>query len=70
MGFCGRMCESGFAGLESFERCRPFMKPSLYCAALSGPLRDDTREEVENMLNVCLAALDHQPLESGSMHIF
>ena len=42
---------------------------NLYRAALAGPLRDDTREEVENMLKVCLAMLGHQPLESGSIHI-
>ena len=42
---------------------------NLYRAALSGPLREDTREEVENMLNTCLAGLSHQPLESISIHI-
>ncbi|MCY4567915.1 MAG: hypothetical protein OXD49_06345 [Candidatus Poribacteria bacterium] len=31
---------------------------NLYRAALSGPLRDDTRQEVENMLSACLAALN------------
>ena len=30
---------------------------NLYRAVLSGPLRDDTRQEVENMLNACLAML-------------
>ncbi len=30
---------------------------NLYRAALSGPLRDDTRQEVENMLSSCLVAL-------------
>ena len=34
---------------------------NLYRAALSGPLREDTREEVESMLNACLVALDGQP---------
>ena len=33
---------------------------NLYRAALSGPLRDDTREDVENMLSACLAALDNE----------
>jgi len=40
---------------------------NLYRAALAGPLRDDTRKDVENMLNACLAGLSHQPLESGSV---
>lgn len=31
---------------------------NLYRAALAGPLCDDTRQEVENMLNVCLVALN------------
>ena len=30
---------------------------NLYRAALSGPLRDDTRQDVENMLNTCLGSL-------------
>ena len=47
----------------------PSRAVNLYRAALSGPLRDDTREDVENMLNACLTALDHQPSESGSIHI-
>ena len=42
---------------------------NLYRAALSGPLREDTRENVENMLNACLAGLSHQPSESVSIHI-
>ncbi len=42
---------------------------NLYRAALSGPLREDTREEVENMLDACLAMLDHQSSERGSIHI-
>lgn len=43
---------------------------NLYRAALSGPLREDTREEVENMLNACLIVLNHQPLEStSSIHL-
>ena len=32
---------------------------NLYRAALSGPLLDDTRQEVENMLSTCLVALSH-----------
>ena len=47
----------------------PSRAVNLYRAALSGPLREDTREEVENMLSACLAALDHQPSESDSIHI-
>ena len=31
---------------------------NLYRAALSGPLREDTQQDVENMLNVCLVALN------------
>ena len=31
---------------------------NLYRAALASPLRDDTRQEVENMLRVCLVALN------------
>jgi len=45
----------------------PSRAVNLYRAALSGPLREDTREEVKNMLNVCLAELSHQPLESVSV---
>ena len=47
----------------------PARAVNLYRAALSGPLRDDTRQEVENMLNACLVALNHQPLESGSIRL-
>ena len=36
----------------------PSRAVNLYRAALSGPLRDYTREDVENMLNACLAALN------------
>ncbi len=36
----------------------PSRAVNLYRAALSGPLRDDTREEVENMLRACLIALN------------
>ncbi len=43
---------------------------NLYRAALSGPLREDTRAEVENMLSACLVALNHQSLESiSSIHL-
>ena len=37
---------------------------NLYRAALSGPLREDTRQEVENMLSACLIALNRQPVKS------
>ena len=37
---------------------------NLYRAALSGPLRDDTRQEVENMLSACLTALNRQSLRN------
>ncbi len=36
---------------------------NLYRAALSGPLRDDTRSEVLKMLNDCLDQLSRQPTE-------
>ena len=43
---------------------------NLYRAALSGPLREDTQEEVENMLSACLIALNRQPSESiSSIHL-
>ena len=42
----------------------PSRAVNLYRAALSGPLREDTRQEVENMLNACLVTLNHQPLKS------
>ena len=38
----------------------PSRAVNLYRAALSGPLRDDTRQEVESMLGACLAALNHK----------
>ena len=47
----------------------PSRAVNLYRAALSGPLREDTREEVENMLNACLATLNCQPVKNGSIHI-
>ncbi len=34
---------------------------NLYRAALAGPLRDNTRQDVEKMLKDCLIALTHQP---------
>ena len=43
----------------------PSRAVNLYRAALSGPLRDDTREEVEVMLSGCLVALNHQTGEKG-----
>ena len=47
----------------------PSRAVNLYRAALSGPLREDTREEVENMLSACLASLDHQQLGNDSIHL-
>ena len=47
----------------------PSRAVNLYRAALSGPLRGDTRREVENMLSACLAALDPEPLENDSIHL-
>ena len=44
----------------------PSRAVNLYRAALSGPLREDTREDVENMLNACLAALDNESTKSIS----
>ena len=35
---------------------------NLYRAALSGPLREDTREDVKNMLRACLAALNRHSI--------
>ena len=42
----------------------PSRAVNLYRAALSGPLRDDTRQEVENMLSASLAALNRQSLRN------
>ena len=36
---------------------------NLYRAALSGPLREDTRREVENMLSACLVKLNSQAVK-------
>ena len=36
----------------------PSRAVNLYRAALAGPLREDTRHEVENMLNECLVELN------------
>ena len=36
---------------------------NLYRAALSGPLREDTRREVENMLSACLVELNSQSVK-------
>ena len=47
----------------------PSRAVNLYRAALSGPLRDDTREDVKNMLNACLASLDRQRLRKDSIHL-
>ena len=43
----------------------PSRAVNLYRAALSGPLREDTRQDVENIINACLAILDYPSLESG-----
>ena len=42
---------------------------NLYRAALSGPLREDTRQEVEDMLSACLVALNRQPTKNLSTQI-
>ena len=47
----------------------PSRAVNLYRAALSGPLREDTRQEVENMLSACLVALNHQPMKNLSTQI-
>ena len=39
---------------------------NLHRAALSGPLREDTRQEVEDMLSACLVALNRQPTKNLS----
>ena len=44
----------------------PSRAVNLYRAALSGPLRDDTRREVENMLRACLVVLNRQSAKSIS----
>ena len=41
----------------------PSRAVNLYRAALSGPLRDDTRREVESMLKACLVALNRQSVK-------
>ena len=41
----------------------PSRAVNLYRAALSGPLRDDTRQEVESMLKACLVMLDRHPVK-------
>ena len=50
MPFCGRLSESRISVVWS-------LKGPLYRAAHSGPLREDTRREVKNMLSACLVAL-------------
>ena len=42
----------------------PSRAVNLYRAALSGPLREDTRQEVESMLRACLSALNRKPVKS------
>ena len=41
----------------------PSRAVNLYRAALSGPLRDDTRQEVENLLSACLVTLNRQSMK-------
>ena len=41
----------------------PSRTVNLYRAALSGPLRDDTRQAVRNLLSACLVALNCQPVK-------
>ena len=47
----------------------PSRAVNLYRTALSGPLREDTRQEVEDMLRACLVALNRQPTENLSTQI-
>ena len=47
----------------------PSRAVNLYRAALSGPLREDTRQEVEDMLSACLVALNRQPMKNLSTQI-
>ena len=47
----------------------PSRAVNLYRAALSGPLREDTRQEVEDMLSACLVALNRQPTKNLSTQI-
>ena len=42
----------------------PSRAVNLYRAALSGPLREDTRQEVESMLRACLITLNRKPVKS------
>ena len=42
---------------------------NLYRAALSGPLRDGTRREVENMLGICLAELSDQSVKGIQVQV-
>ena len=42
----------------------PSRAVNLYRAALSSPLHEDTRKEVENMLTACLVALNRQPTKN------
>ena len=44
----------------------PSRAVNLYRAALSGPLHDDTRREIENMLSRCLVALNRLSVENIS----
>jgi hypothetical protein len=44
----------------------PSRAANLFHAALAGPLREETRREVEQMLSQCLARLTHSSRESGA----
>lgn len=45
-----------------YQKAGDFIRAvNLYRAALAGPLRDDTRQEVDKMLADCLSQLTHQP---------
>ena len=76
MRFCGRLSECtshlgeyaanrGLSRMTRILRIRGVwsLKGSLYRAALSGPLRDDTRQEVENLLSACLVTLNRQSMK-------
>ena len=47
----------------------PSRAVNLYRAALSAPLREDTRQEVENMLHACLITLKRQSTKNLSTQI-
>ncbi len=47
----------------------PSRAVNFYRAVLSGPLREDTREDVENMINACLVALNRPTAEKVSTRL-